>query len=211
MRQTLKLLGFNPLRWSSSGETRLAARSPPALAGFNPLRWSSSGETRPCYNSRLIQKFQSTPLVFQRRNGCPSRQTRPETVSIHSAGLPAEKRDGDRGATASADVSIHSAGLPAEKRADAGVGRGTGLVSIHSAGLPAEKQSRAGKSSRLNRVSIHSAGLPAEKRACSGNAASATAFQSTPLVFQRRNSHRGWRWYFRPLFQSTPLVFQRRN
>src|SRR5579875_1668393 len=156
---------------------------------FNPLRWSSSGET---------------PQAL--------RYSASAVVSIHSAGLPAEKRERGRTQVRPLAVSIHSAGLPAEKRAGAlalaqhdefqstplvfqrrnvslvGVEDRPEDVSIHSAGLPAEKPIHPRKGGERMRVSIHSAGLPAEKRFTYARGRSRFTFQSTPLVFQRRNT-----------------------
>ena len=84
-------------------------------------------------------------------------------------------------------------------------------VSIHSAGLPAEKRTRMLSALLLLQVSIHSAGLPAEKRMAACSRSARSWFQSTPLVFQRRNDARMRVGVRADEFQSTPLVFQRRN
>ena len=109
-------------------------------------------------------------------------------VSIHSAGLPAEKQRARVGIHRGLRVSIHSAGLPAEKRYGSSVLWITRRVSIHSAGLPAEKLASAPARQHAGQVSIHSAGLPAEKRAHTRALLGRNLFQSTPLVFQRRNA-----------------------
>src|SRR5579875_2357836 len=109
-------------------------------------------------------RFQSTPLVFQRRNS-HSRFWRAQTRCFNplrwssSGETPQALRY-----SASAVVSIHSAGLPAEKRERGRTQVRPVDVSIHSAGLPAEKPIHPRKGGERMRVSIHSAGLPAEKR-----------------------------------------------
>src|SRR5579875_864314 len=118
---------------------------------FNPLRWSSSGETAP-----------PSPSGWQ------------ILVSIHSAGLPAEKPLRADRRFVGHRVSIHSAGLPAEKHCNGGGVVWAHPVSIHSAGLPAEKLPGRLRVWRARDVSIHSAGLPAEKRV--QNARKATCF-----------------------------------
>src|SRR5579875_907498 len=180
---------FNPLRWSSSGETPQALRySASAVVSIHsaglpaekrergrtqvrPLavsihsaglpaekparnacqRWHAKFQSTPLVFQRRntlidafachLWQFQSTPLVFQRRNAHSAAPWRwPWRVSIHSAGLPAEKHSMHTLLRQHSEVSIHSAGLPAEKHIDQVRSQRAGAVSIHSAGLPAEKR-----------------------------------------------------------------------
>src|SRR5579875_414350 len=109
---------FNPLRWSSSGETVSAISISGLQSCFNPLRWSSSGETIQGLSvGILFGKFQSTPLVFQRRND----YLIPPLSSLsmfQSTPLVFQRRNapGCQELSLCLRVSIHSAGLPAEKR-----------------------------------------------------------------------------------------------
>src|SRR5579875_1237964 len=229
---------FNPLRWSSSGETIEAI-----LAGVRAQAVSihSAGlpaEKRSKRSSPACgrRQFQSTPLVFQRRNGRGRFVRRClQTVSIHSAGLPAEKLDRGVQGICQRLVSIHSAGLPAEKlhkpveafgvptcfnplrwsfSGETGISRRPrrrAWVSIHSAGLPAEKPPNHTAMYPKTKVSIHSAGLPAEKRDGDPDAAASAdvSIHSAGLPAEKREPHADSRQG--QGFQSTPLVFQRRN
>src|SRR5579875_2624860 len=178
--------------------------------------------------------FQSTPLVFQRRNGASPADLHQPQVSIHSAGLPAEK-PGPPSRTKPV-AKFQSAPLVFQRRNDgqrltlppSGRFQSTPLVFQRrnrrrvflqptlegfnplrwsSSGETRQDDTIATIDFRFNplrwsssgetgfvlcltandQVSIHSAGLPAEKRVTDIGNPRGTRFQSTPLVFQRRN------------------------
>ncbi len=116
--------GGRPHQQVSIHSRQLRREKPMAVAtaaaitsGFNPLPSITTGETRQCELFDDVEEFQSTPVNYDGRNEPPpSRQSAPQSVSIHSRQLRREKRLGRCSCCTSKAVSIHSRQLRREKR-----------------------------------------------------------------------------------------------